>query len=107
MRQRVTIQAATASTSAYGDVTRTWSSTGIGTLWAQVETEGGTETYTSGAERTEERAIFRIRYRSDLTEKDHRLLYPASSTSSVWDIESAINVNGLDRITELRAVKRG
>jgi len=106
MRARITVQSAATSTNAFGEVTRTWSSTAIGNLYAQVETPQGSERFRGGAERVEYPVVFRIRYRSDITEKDHRILWPAASTADTYDIESVVNLESMGKITEIRGVKR-
>ena len=107
LRNRITIQTATASTNAFGEVERAWSSTAIGNVWAQVETEDGIERLQSGAERTRAAATFRVRYRTDIDERSNRLLWPAGSTSAVWDIESVVDLDGANTITQITAVKHG
>ena len=107
LRNRITLQTAISSTNAFGEVERTWSSTAIGNTWAQVQTQAGLERFESGAERTESRALFRVRYRTDLTANNHRVLWPANSTSGAWDIESIADIEGEHIITEIVGVKRG
>jgi len=107
MRARITVQSAVSSTNVYGEVTRGWSSTAIGTIWAQAEVREGTYRYESGADRTTLPVIFRIRYRSDITEKDNRILWPAGSTANAYRIESVVDLEGRSKITELWTVKRG
>ena len=103
-RNRVTIQSAINSTDSFGEKNQTWTSTAVGTLWAQVDTEKGREGFQSGAERTIAPTVFRIRYRSDV-DTSYRVLWP--STSEIYDIESVQNVDGKDYLLEIWGVKRG
>lgn len=104
MRSRITVQTATYSTNAFGEREATWSSSAVGTLWAQVETAQGTERFSSGAERTQLPTLFRVRYRADI-DTDNRIQWP--STSDVYDIESVQNLEGADKVLEIRGVKHG
>lgn len=103
-------------------VTTSTSSTSIGApeeTWstyhqtrAQVVTSPGTERFTEARELAEQRRTFRIRYNpttSPLVEAggagEYRLRFP-SSTSDPWDLEDALDENGLQENILLTCVRR-
>ena len=102
MRERITLQTSTGFTRSIGGApSRTWST--LATVWAKVVTSGGREFAQGGAEATEARALFNIRYRSDVT-TEHRVAFP--TTTDVWDIESVEDIDGLSKMLNLIATKR-
>ena len=102
MRERITLQTSTGFTRSIGGApSRTWST--LATVWAKVVTSGGREFAQGGAEATEARALFNIRYRSDVT-TEHRVAFP--TTTDVWDIESVEDIDGMNKMLNLLATKR-
>ena len=83
---------------AVGDPAATWLE--LGRPFARVRMTGGREHLAAGAERTEAKATFLIRYRPGLTTAD-RVVY----RDRVYDIE-AITEIGRNRTLELLAVAR-
>jgi SPP1 family predicted phage head-tail adaptor len=65
--RRITLQTLTISRDGYGATIETW--TDLDTVWAEVVPLKGTEYFAAAQIVVEEQLKFRIRYRSDLTEK--------------------------------------
>ena len=95
MDRRIDIEQDTASSAdSYGQIVPSWGA--LDTVWAQV-TPSGNETHEGNQDHATRTTEFRIRYRSDVTEK-MRIKYPASS-GDIYDIESIIEIGrqeGLD-----------
>ena len=93
--RRIDIQQDPASSAdTYGQVVPSW--TALDTVWAQV-TPSGSESHEGSQDHATRTTEFRIRYRSDVTEK-MRIRYPAS-TGDIYDIESITEIGrqvGLD-----------
>ena len=90
LRHRVTIQSASESVSAAGEVTKTWSD--VATVWASIEPLTGREKWL--AEQVQAAATHRVRmrYRSDVG-LENRLLYG----SRVLDILEVMNTGERDK----------
>ena len=101
MDRRIDIEQDTAtSADSYGQVVPSWGV--LDTVWARVTLGGdraraGSERHEGNQDHAQRTAEFRIRYRTDVTEK-MRIRYPASS-GDIYDIESIIEIGrqvGLD-----------
>jgi SPP1 family predicted phage head-tail adaptor len=66
--RRILLQTLTTTRGASGGVVESWSD--LDTVWAEKIEKGSTEFRTAGAVHAEATRLFRIRHRSDLTEKD-------------------------------------
>ena len=99
--RRIDIQQDNASSAdSYGQIVPSWGA--LDTVWAQVTPggsagRGGQEDHEGNQDHATLTTEFRIRYRTDVTEK-MRIRYPASS-GDIYDIESIIEIGrqvGLD-----------
>lgn len=85
LKKRIVIQTNTPTQDAYGGDSNSWST--LATVWAGVEYRQGTEKYEGDGDAKEERgiekAIFKIRYRTDITAKER-----ISFRSKFWDIRN-------------------
>lgn len=103
LRTRVYMQSATVSAStAFNEPTEVWATDR--TLWAERVDPAAREFLTGDQPRADVRAVWRIRYRSDVTNK-HRFV-EKGSTDSVWDIAGAVDPDGRRRWLDVRAVQR-
>ena len=75
----MTIEQPSESRNAYGESVRSWST--LATVWASVRPMRGDESFAAGREVAEREAVFRIRYRGDVTPA-MRLDYDGAK----WDI---------------------
>lgn len=98
MDRRVTFQEVTESRSASGQVTETWSD--LCRVSAQVRFDRGAEGTEGSGEQARSTQLFRIRYRSDITNK-HRLTY----NDATYDILSVQELGRRDGL-EITAVAK-
>jgi head-tail adaptor len=85
-----------------GDPQQVWDT--IIETWAQVGGPAGAEREADGGGANVQRRTFAVRYRTDIN-STHRILWP--TTTDIWDVEDASDLEGRQRMTTITAVKRG
>lgn len=74
MTQRVTFQAYTEAADGAGGKARTWADVpSVATVWADVRPSSGGESLEDGAHNATGRYVFRVRNRTDISERDRIL----------------------------------
>ena len=96
--RRITIERKTTVPDEVGDPVESWAE--LSTRWANVKHQGGREFLAAGAERTEARTVFTIRYFDGLRRTD-RINYDGA----IYDVE-AINELGRREGQQILAVAR-
>ncbi len=92
----ITIEQPTESVDAYGAPTQTWAT--LAQVWAQVKPVRGSEYFAAQQMNARVDAVFRVRYRTDLTTK-MRISY----NSETYDIQGIIEIGRREGL-ELMAV---
>lgn len=93
-KHRVTIQAATETTTSSGAVVQDWGTpVTVGTRWAKIESDGGRETYRARGINPEVDAMIRLRGGHLAVTQKHRVLH---SDGRKWDITVVDTADGKD-----------
>ena len=97
-RSRIVVEEATETRDKYGAVDLTWAT--FGTYWAEVIFRGGGEALNTMREVTQADLVFRMRYRSTITEK-MRVKYK----TRYFDIVRIDNPGSKNQVTEIYGVE--